>query len=107
MIRTIEKLNLHIDRKHSKRVFAADVDTRGGMEQQYAFCGRLHRAVLFKQLRTSLGYKAIVGKEEVSQFFEQILGVKNKNRLDVRRLTQLSHGATWVYTRGDKSARQV
>lgn len=52
-------------------------------------------AGLFKQLRTSSGYKVIVGKGEVSQFFEQILGVKNKNRLDVRRLTQLSHGATW------------
>ena len=44
---------------------------------------------LFRQLKTSSGNKAIVGKEEVSQFFEQILGVKEKWKLDVDRLIQL------------------
>ena len=79
----------HVEERSSNTLFADDYTEAG----------------LLKQL--SLGYKAIFGKEEVSQFFEQILGVKNKNRLDVRRRTQLSHGATWVYTRGDKSARLV
>lgn len=62
---------------------------------------------LFRQLQTSSGNKAIIGKEEVSQFFEQILRVKEKCKLDVERLIQLYDGATWVYTKGDKSARQV
>lgn len=60
---------------------------------------------LFWQLQTSSGSKAIIGKEEVSQFFEQILGVKEKCKLDVERLIQLYNGVTWVYTKG--SARQV
>lgn len=62
---------------------------------------------LFRQLMTSTNHKAIVGKEEVSQFFEQILGVKERSRLDVEMLIQLYDGATWVNTKGDKSARQV
>lgn len=61
---------------------------------------------LFRQLQTSSGNKAIIRKE-VSQFFEQILGVKEKCKLDVEWLIQLYDGATWVYTKGDKSARQV
>ena len=61
---------------------------------------------LFRQLQTSSGIKAIIGKE-VSQFFEQLLGVKEKCKLDVEWLIQLYDGVTWVYTKGDKSARQV
>ena len=71
------------------------------------FVDEFTEAGLFRQLKSSLGHKAIVGKEEVSQFFEQIMGVKEKSRLDVERLIQLYDGATWVYTKADKSARQV
>ena len=62
---------------------------------------------LFRQLQTSSSNKAIIGKEEVSQFFERLLGVKEKFKLDVEWLIQLYDGVTWVYTKGDKSARQV
>ena len=64
-------------------------------------------AGLFMQLSTSPGHKAITGKEEVSQFFEQTMGVKEKSKLDVERLITLYDGAMWVYTKGDKSARQL
>ncbi|KAL9977262.1 hypothetical protein ACROYT_G014646 [Oculina patagonica] len=62
---------------------------------------------LFNQLKKTRGHKAIVGKEEVSQFFEQILGVNERSRLDVERLIQLYDGATWVYTKGDKEIRML
>ena len=71
------------------------------------FIDNFNEAGLFRQLMTSTNHKAIVGKEEVSQFFEQILVVKERSRLDVERLIQLYDGATWVNTKGDKSARQV
>ena len=50
--------------------------------------------------------KAIISKE-VSQFFKQIQGVKEKCKLDVQWLIQLYDSATWVYTKEDESARQV
>lgn len=71
------------------------------------FVDEFTEAGLFRQLQSSMGHKAIVGKEEVSQFLEQILGVKEKSRLDVERLITLYNCATWVYTKGGKSKRQV
>ena len=67
------------------------------------FVDEFTEAGLFRQLNTSSGQKAIIGKEEVSQFFEQILGVKDKSKLDVERLIQLYDGATWVNTKGATS----
>lgn len=71
------------------------------------FVDEFTEAGLFRRLQSSMGHKAIVGKEEVSQFLEQILGVKEKSRLDVERLITLYNCATWVYTKGGKSKRQV
>ena len=34
-------------------------------------------------------------------------GSREKSRIDLERLIQLYDGSTWVYTRGDKTARQV
>ena len=72
------------------------------------FVDEFTEAGLFQQLKSSLGRKAINGKEEVSQFFEPIShGFKEKGRVDAERLIQLYDGSTWVYTKGDKSSRQV
>ena len=73
------------------------------------FVDEFTEAGLFQQLKTSLGHKAILGKEEVSQFFEPILhcGKEKGRAVDAERLIQLYDGATWVYTKGDKSSRQV
>lgn len=84
-------VRIHVEEQNLTALFVDDFTEKG----------------LFNQLKKSKGHKAIVGKEEVSQFFEQILGVKERSRLDVERLIQLYDGATWVYTKGDKDARQV
>lgn len=68
------------------------------------FVDEFTEVILFQQLKWSSSNKAIIGKEEVSQFFEQILGVKEKCKLDVEWLIQWYDGATWVYTKGDKFA---
>lgn len=86
-----QPVRIHVEEQSKTTLFADDFTEAG----------------LFRQLKSSSGHKAIVGKEEVSQFFEQILGVKERGRLDVERLIQLYDGATWVNTKGDKSARQV
>lgn len=40
--------------------------------------------------------------------FEQLLAAsREKSKIDMERLIQLYDSSTWVYTRGDKSARQV
>ena len=63
---------------------------------------------LFRQLKATPGHKATAGKEDASQLFEQLLGgSREKSRIDLERLIQLHDGSTWVYTRGDKTARQV
>lgn len=65
-------------------------------------------AGLFRQLKLVPGHKAIIRKEHVSQFFEQLLAAsKEKSKTDVERLMQLYDSSTWVYTRGDKSVPQV
>ena len=65
-------------------------------------------AGLFWQLKSTPGHKAIIGKEEACQFFDQLLGAsREKSRIDMERKIQLYDGSTWVYTQGGKSARQV
>ena len=77
-------------------------------EDNALFVDEFPKAVLFHQLKAANGLEAIVCKEEASQFFEQILGSsREKSRIDVERMIQLFDGSTWVYTKGDKSARQV
>ena len=72
------------------------------------FVDEFTEAGLFQQLKTSIGHKAIIGKEEVSQFFEPLLhSLKDKGHVDVERSIQLYEGVTWVYTKGDKSSWQV
>ncbi len=72
------------------------------------FVDEFTEAGLFHQLKKAKGHKAIVGKEEVSQFMDGILsGTKEKGKVDVERLIQLYDGATWVYTKGNKGAREV
>lgn len=72
------------------------------------FVDEFTEAGLFQQLKATAGSKAIVGKEEVSQLFDNLLqNTKEKSRLDVERLIQLYDGAPWTYTKADKSARQV
>lgn len=72
------------------------------------FIDEFTEAVLFRQLQAVPGHKAIIGKEEVSQFFDQLLSAsREKSQINVERLIQLFDSSTWVYTRGDKSARQV
>ena len=77
-------------------------------EDNPLFVDEFTEAGLFRQLKSTPGHKAIIGKEEASQFFEQLLGAsREKSRIDMERMIQLYDGSTWVYTRGDKSARQV
>ena len=77
-------------------------------EDNVLFVDEFTEAGLFRQLKAANGHKAIIGKEEASQFFEQILGsLREKSRIDMERMIQLFDGSTWVYTKGDKSARQV
>ena len=77
-------------------------------EDNALFVDEFTEAGVFRQLKAANGHKAIVGKEEASQFFEQILGsLREKSRIDMERMIQLFDGSTWVYTKGDKSARQV
>ena len=72
------------------------------------FVDEFTEAGLFRQLKATPGHKATAGKEDASQLFEQLLGGSGeKSRIDLERLIQLYDGRTWVYTRGDKTARQV
>ena len=72
------------------------------------FVDEFTEAGLFRQLKATPGQKAIVGKEDASQLYEQLLGgSREKSRIDLERLIQLYDGSTWVYTRGDQTARQV
>ena len=72
------------------------------------FVDEFTEAGLFRQLKATPGHKAITGEEEASQFFERLLGgSREKIKIDLERLIQLYDGCTWVYTRGDKTARQV
>ena len=72
------------------------------------FVDEFTEAGLFRQLKATPGHKATTGKEDASQLFEQLLGGSGeKSRIDLERLIQLYDGSTWVYTRGDKTARQV
>lgn len=77
-------------------------------EDNPLFVDEFTEAGLFRQLKSTPGHKAIIGKEEASQFFDQLLGAsREKSRIDMERMIQLYDGSTWVYTRADKSARQV
>ena len=61
---------------------------------------------LFFQLKTTPGHKAIIGKEEASQFFDELLGAsREKSRIDLERVNQLYDGSTWVYTRGGQVSK--
>ena len=72
------------------------------------FIDEFTEAGVFRQLKSVLGHKTMIGKEEVSQLFEQLLAAsREKSKIDMERLIQLYDSSTWVYTRGDKSARQV
>ena len=72
------------------------------------FIDEFTEAGVFRQLKSVLGHKTIIGKEEVSQLFEQLLAAsREKSKINMERLIQLYGSSTWVYTRGDKSARQV
>ena len=58
------------------------------------FVDEFTEAGLFQQLKATAGSKAIVGKEEVSQLFDNLLqNTKEKSRLDVEQLIQLYDGA--------------
>ena len=77
-------------------------------EDNALFVDEFTKAGLFRQLKAANGHKAIVSKEEASQFFEQILGsLREKSRIDMEHMIQLFDGSTWVYTKGDKCAHQV
>ena len=77
-------------------------------EDNPLFVNEFTEAGLFWQLKSTPGHKAIVGKEEASQFFDELLAAsREKSRIDMERMIRLYDGSTWVYTRGDKSARQV
>lgn len=71
------------------------------------FVDEFTEAELFRQLKGTPGHKAIIGKEEASHFFEQLLGgLREKNRIDFDRLIQLYNGGTWVYARDDETTCQ-
>ena len=77
-------------------------------EDNPLFVDEFTEAGLFRQLKSMPGHKAIVGKEEASQFFDQLLGAsREKSCIAMERMIQLYDGSTWVYTQGDKSAHQV
>ena len=77
-------------------------------EDNPIFVDEFTEAWLFWQLKSTPGHKTIAGKEEASQFFDQLLGAsREKSSIDMERMFQLYDGSTWVYTQGDKSARQV
>ena len=77
-------------------------------EDNPLFVDEFMEAWLFGQLKSTPGHKAIVGKKEASQFFDQLLGAsREKSRIDMDRMIQSYDGSTWVYTRGDKSTCQV
>ena len=71
------------------------------------FVDEFTEAELFRQLKGTPSHKAIIGKEEASHFFEQLLGgLREKNRIDFDRLIQLYNGGTWVYARDDETTCQ-
>lgn len=84
-------LRLHVEQKNNNSPLFVDDFTEKG---------------LFKQLGSATGGKAIIGKEEVSQFFERVLGTRETS-IDMERLINLYDGATWLYSKGDKTARQI
>ena len=87
-----QPIRLHVEEQKSTNIFVDEFTEAG----------------LFQQMKGAQGHKAIVGKEEASQFIDGILsGAREKSKIDVERLIQLYDGATWVYTKGNKSARQV
>ena len=61
---------------------------------------------LFQQLKSSSGSKAIIRKEEAAQLFEQILGVKEKCKLDEEQLIQLYDGTMVRLGRTPKATSQ-
>ena len=68
------------------------------------FVDEFTEAELFRQLKGTPSHKAIIGKEEASHFFEQLLGgLREKNRIDFDRLIQLYNG---VYARDDETTCQ-
>ncbi|KAJ7340380.1 hypothetical protein OS493_003124 [Desmophyllum pertusum] len=70
---------------------------------QTIFVDEFTEAGLFQQMKGAQGHKAIVGKEEASQFIDGILsGAREKSKIDVERLIQLYDGATWVTQRAIK-----
>ncbi|CAH3157706.1 unnamed protein product [Pocillopora meandrina] len=72
-------------------------------EDIHLFVDEFTEAELFRQLKGTPGHKAIIGKEEASHFFEQLLGgLREKNTIDFDRLIQLYNGGTWVYARDDE-----
>ena len=89
-----QPIRLHVEAKEDNPIFV-DEFTEAGLFRQ------------LKYIKPSL-HKAIVGKEEASQFFDQLLGApREKSHIDMERMIQLYGGSTWVYTRGDKSECQV
>ena len=56
------------------------------------FLNKFNEVGLFRQRQVNSGNKAIIGQEEVSLFFGQILGVKEKCKLDVEPLIWASCG---------------
>ena len=77
-------------------------------EDNPLFVNEIKEAGLYCQLKSTPGHKAIVGKEDASQFFHQLLGAsREKSCIDMECMIQLYDGSTWVYTQGDKSACQV
>ncbi|KAK3739256.1 hypothetical protein QZH41_000262 [Actinostola sp. cb2023] len=84
-------LRIHVEQRNDNRPLFVDDFTEKG---------------LFNQLKASTGCKAIIGKEEVSQFFDRVLGTRETS-IDVERIINLFDGAPWLYSKGDKSARQL
>ena len=65
------------------------------LKKDILFTDKFKEASVFRHLQAVPGHKVIIGKEEVSRFFEQ------------ERVIQLLNSSTWVYTRWDQSTQQV
>ena len=85
-----EPVRLHVEEKKKISLFVDDFTKAG----------------LFSQLNEAPCHKAIIGKDEVSSFFQQCL-TRERGKIDLERLIQLYDGSAWVYTKGDRTGRQT
>ena len=66
-------------------------------EDNPLFVHEFTEAGLFRQLKSTPGHKAIIGKEEASQFFDQLLGAsREKSCIDMECMIQLYDGSIYM-----------